>query len=520
MLQKSYVRNYIQIYLWRGLSVLLNVAALFFVLPKLSSSPEIFGIYSVCISISVFLTYADIGFLKAGVKYATVYFAKKERQKEQRFIGFSLFILLLLVSLISAALFVFSINPDILIKDIKPGRDWQIASKLLCIQAIFSFNVVLQKFVDSVLEIRLENYLSQRVRIGVGSVKILSVSFFFTESHYDIVGYFFFIQIVDLLGHLVSVCIIRNKYSYDILFQLKCLRYDSVVFKKVKKLALGSLYVTATWILYYELDLMVIGKLFGAFSVALYALSFTLLTYYRTLGGIIFSPFQARFNHFIALGKLGDLTLFYFRVIRNTMPFVLFSTIPFLILADSFVLSWVGIQYEKSIPIAVLLVAGNLFMFIRIPGSYIILALERLKYLYIINTIQVVIFWAGVFFTIELFGIVSFALSKFVASFFVTLYYFRITKVILSVKVVELLEKTLLKMIVPVLFQVIFLVIFKNLIPNSLAISNLGWVILIGFSSFGAAFLVYHCIDREFREEFQKLILSLKTKNLDKVEEK
>jgi len=39
---------------------------MFIVLPYLSTKPDIFGIYSVCISFSIFFAYADLGFIAAG----------------------------------------------------------------------------------------------------------------------------------------------------------------------------------------------------------------------------------------------------------------------------------------------------------------------------------------------------------------------------------------------------------------------------------------------------------------------
>ena len=61
-MQQSYTKNYIKIYIWQGVSLILNFLAMFIVLPYLSAKPDIFGIYSVCISIAIFLAYADLGF--------------------------------------------------------------------------------------------------------------------------------------------------------------------------------------------------------------------------------------------------------------------------------------------------------------------------------------------------------------------------------------------------------------------------------------------------------------------------
>ncbi|MFA4979141.1 MAG: hypothetical protein WC589_16620, partial [Sphingobacterium sp.] len=58
----SYTINYIKIYLWQGVSVVLNFLSMFVVIPFLSSNPQLYGVYTICISTSIFLAYADLGF--------------------------------------------------------------------------------------------------------------------------------------------------------------------------------------------------------------------------------------------------------------------------------------------------------------------------------------------------------------------------------------------------------------------------------------------------------------------------
>lgn len=501
MIQDSYTKNYFKIYFWKGISIILNLLALFIVIPRLSSSPTIFGIYSVCISIAIYLSYADIGFLKAGVKYATEFFAQGNRKKEQEYIGFSLFVLTLFVLIIATVFLFLSFFPDSLITGLKPGNEWEIASKLLMIQSLFSLNVILLRFVDAVFAIRLETYISQRIRIVASILKIVSVFYFFTENNYNIIGYFFFIQLMDFLAHLCSIWFISSRYQYDLVYQLKSFRYKKRIFSHVKDLALGSFYITITWLLYYELDQIVIGKMLGAEAVAIYALGFTVLTYYRILSGIIFSPFQARFNHFVGLGKVDELRGFYLNIIKTTMPVVVFTIVPIIVLAEPFILSWVGNQYQSSVLITKFLIASNLFLFINIPGSYIIMSFERIRELYLINTLIAVVFWIGVFLLFDNLGSLSFAVLKLVVAIIAMLFYLKVALDFIKINLFSFFKKTVIKLAIPVAIQIIVLSLIMSKFNMEKSEVELLLVLFCAATSIVLSFVVYALFAKEFREK-------------------
>ena len=92
-MQKSYTKNYLKIYFWQILSILLNLFSIFIVIPRLSSQPLIYGIYSICASAVIFLSYADLGFMNAGYKYASECYARGEKKEEIKVIGFVSFVL-------------------------------------------------------------------------------------------------------------------------------------------------------------------------------------------------------------------------------------------------------------------------------------------------------------------------------------------------------------------------------------------------------------------------------------------
>ena len=85
------------------------------------------GIYSVCISLSIFLNYADIGFISAANKYAGEAFAKNDLKLETTLHGFSAFVLFIFIIPIFSFIILCSYNPNILIANI--GDNLDVASK-------------------------------------------------------------------------------------------------------------------------------------------------------------------------------------------------------------------------------------------------------------------------------------------------------------------------------------------------------------------------------------------------------
>ncbi len=426
-MQESYTFNYLKIYFWQGISIVLNLLSMFIVIPRLVNNPSTYGIYVVCISANIFLTYADIGFAGAGYKYASECFVQKNLEEEIKIVGFIGFILLLFVIIFAVTVSGIAINPSILIKNINSGAESNIASKLLFILALFSPVIIFQRILDIIYGIRLEQFVLQRVMIAASVLKILSVFWFFQESRYDIVGYFIFCQSINLMAIIICLLIAKLKYQYNFIVFFKSIKFSKDVFNKTKALAFGSFFGTIMFILYYELDAFVIAKILGIENVALYAVGFTILSFLRSLFGVLFSPFLARFNHFIGLHDIDGLRNFYRNMVPLTLPFVIFPIVSLVLLMEPFVHSWVGNYYEKSVIIARLLILGFIYGFISYPASFLITAQEKIKILYLTSVISPIVYWSGVAMTIPYMGLISFALFKFITMSINGLLYLYIT---------------------------------------------------------------------------------------------
>lgn len=483
---------------------------MFIVLPYLTSNPAIYGIYAVCISVSIFLAYADLGFIGAGQKFAAEYFARGETKQEIEVIGFTNFILLIFLLIFSVVFFYFSLNPEVLIKNLVPGKEMSVASLLLLILALFTPITLLQKILQMIFGIRLEDYIIQRTNIVANLVKISSVLWFFRNGQYNIVGYFLFVQIVNLLATIITLIIARQRYNYDFKALMTSIRFKKVVFSKTKSLALSSLYLTITWILYYELDPIIIGKFIGVSQVAIYAIGLTVLSFFRGIFGILFSPFHVRFNHFIGVNDVEGLKKLYLRLTIAMAPLVVIPIITVSLLAKPLILSWVGVDYIESVEIAQLLILCNLFAFITYPASLLLMSQQRVKEMYLVGTLIPLVFWIGIVLTYSFFGLKSFAIFKLIAfGISVIAYYFILLK-FLNINFIESLQKIIRPLFLPVIFLIVTTFIIKDFVPCEK--SKLNLLIIAGTISvcIAGAFIVQYVSSSEIRKTVSGLIKNIK----------
>ena len=218
-----------------------------------------------------------------------------------RIVGFVSFILLAFVMVHAVVVSLFAFQPTLLIADLTdPTESWT-ASMLLALLAAFSPVIVLQRILQIVFGVRIEDYIYQRINIAGNVAKIASVFLFFDASGYNIVGYFVAGQLINLLCAVVSLLIAKRRYHYDLRLLLRSIRFSRELYDATRRLAFSSLYVTLAWVVFYEFDTLFIGKTLGAEKLAFYSVALALTTFFRTLSAIIFAPFRARINHFVAL---------------------------------------------------------------------------------------------------------------------------------------------------------------------------------------------------------------------------
>jgi O-antigen/teichoic acid export membrane protein len=323
---------------------------------------------------------------------------------------------------------------------------------------------------------------------------------FFSNKKYNIVGYFLFSQICTLSAVTVGLYIAKKRFGYDFKLFVNCFKFSKEIYQKTKKIAFVSIFLTVCWVLFYELDPFVISKLLGSRYLAIFAIGFTLMEYFRSIFGIIFGPFIAKFNHFIGLRNFEGLHTFFNKVLVLALPLTVFPVLAVSMTIKNFIFCWVGDKYADSVPIAKVLVLSFLFSFLSSPTGILIMAYEKAKLLYITNVLLPIIYWLGIVISFKFIGLQAFADFKFVAFIIMAIVYFIIVVKLLNEKFWPFFRQLFLPALLPVLFIITITFYTIRYLPLEKSKLNLMIYFIYNALVITTGFIIYYFSSLEFKK--------------------
>jgi len=407
-----YLQNFIQIYLWKTISLVTGFLALILVVPEISKNQEIFGIYSFVISLSLYFTYADIGFISTGQKYASEAYAKSDWQEEIKILGFTIAVLIcMFIPMVFFFIYCYWF-PGVVFNDLSAVGSEVAGGLLLVLSFLTPMQIILQRVVSIIFAVRLLDFIVTRIDIFFNLVKLSSLFYFFRQDSYMIVEYFLFCTLVTIFGSLLGLTYLTLKLEFKLAALVKSVRLSRAYYNKAKNLTFASAATTFAFILYYEMDLVLIGYLFGTKEIAIYAIAFTFMNFLRSLLSIIYSPFSVRINHLVGLNDHTGVKALLSGYLYYIFPLCVIITICLIMSAETLVQVWVGQDYISSIMLLQILLITFAPSSLISVGYHYFFSHERRDYIYAIAVVSPIVFYSIVFSSYDTFGLVSLAYAK------------------------------------------------------------------------------------------------------------
>ncbi|WP_152541964.1 lipopolysaccharide biosynthesis protein [Pedobacter sp. V48] len=402
----------------------------------------------------------------------------------------------------------FYFNPHYILKDLQRPENLKLTKDLFLVFLISLPVLVAHRGMQLIFNIRLHDYLYQRVFSIFNLLKIFSVLYFFKDGEYNIVGYYIFTQVITIVSVVFGAFVARKHFKYSFLSLIKAIRYNPEVYKKTKSLAYNSLFITISWVLYYELDSLVIGKFVGLREVAVFNICISVMTLSRSLYGILYNPFSAKFNHFLGVGNRNKLTEAFKKILIIGLPLSIIPTTILILAMKNFIYSWVGTEYADAIPIITVMFASYYFAFLSNPAGIAMVAIQSIRGLYLISAVLPIIYWVGIILSFNYFGLFAFGIFKLVAFSISGLLYFYFAKDLFDIQWIIFFRKNVVPAIITIAILSILHIFVKDLLPVVKGKVEFIKFSLIAMSYGLIGMMVYYVMASEFRLTMKELFLS------------
>ena len=145
------------------------------------------------------------------------------------------------------------------------------------------------------------------------------------------------------------------------------------------------------------------------------------------------------------------------------------------------------------------LIFSNLFIFISVPTKIFITALEKIRLLYITSSLMAIVYWCGIFLTINRWQVESFAIFKFVALMIACLFYLVISMRFLKMNTFHFVKEVMLPITGPVIFLLVSLMLIEPYLPIEKGKANLLLVVFTGGVFSSLSFCLYYLMSKDFK---------------------
>ena len=319
--------NFIQI-----VSIVTRIVTLLFLTPQISFNRDLFAIYSYGITLISFINYADFGFFRASQKFASEYVGGNKINLIYKSIGFGTFVTLIFSILFSLFFILISLHPQIAISNINGLNQFDFARKYFILITISIPITIFHRMILTYYEINFKSYRFYMVSILSNIIILIFSIFLINNNYFTIIRYFTFLQIANALLCVIYILDLNKTFKYSIKEILTNIKFTKTEFLKSKKIATATLISMLSWIIFYEIDLVFLAKIYPLNQISFYSLSLIILGLFRTFAGVIFSNYNVKINNLIGRNDNIGFINFTSIYLYFTAPIILYITFSYTLL--------------------------------------------------------------------------------------------------------------------------------------------------------------------------------------------
>jgi hypothetical protein len=146
------------------------------------------------------------------------------------------------------------------------------------------------------------------------------------------------------------------------------------------------------------------------------------------------------------------------------------------------------------------------YAFISYPASFLIIAQEKIKIIYLTSALPPIVYWSGILISLPHIGLNAFPMSKFIAISATAIIYYIITIEFLNLTVREFIHKVVVPVSIPLIILIISLSYLAQIMPVEKNGLNLMLIIGMGGLSSSVALFIYYIFSSPFRNYTNDLV--------------
>ncbi len=338
-----------------------------------------YGIYTLCTSLTSYLTILNAGLNAAFIKYNVQYSTQKSSETNN-LNGF-FFCVYCIVSILSfvIALLLAQFSPQLLGEKIVPA-EYKLIKKCLLILSFETLLIIFNGFFSSVV-LANERFVFAKLLNLIVAVFTPVITIPFLINHYDCTC----ILIVKLF--MASAVLITN--AFYALKRIKIrIQFGTIGSEISREIGFFVFFITLQCImdiLNWQVDKYILARTHGPNEISIYSVGSYFNSVMISISAAISSVFIARINVRVANNDFSGLNKLFIRITRISTCVVLFIMSAYTFFGEQFILAWAGIEYKESFRIGWLLMFPIVFTLFFSLGQDIARAENKHHILILLN---------------------------------------------------------------------------------------------------------------------------------------